>query len=59
LAACLVAMGGAAGLAVGWKAQKHVSDILASGCRVFFDSAVDKVIEGLFYEDTFVANCDK
>lgn len=58
LLACLVASGGAAGLALSRKAHKHVSDILTSGCKVFVNGAVDKIIDGLFFEEPFVVNAD-
>eukprot|EP00897_Mesotaenium_endlicherianum_P005972 jgi/Mesen1/5402/ME000268S04598 len=52
LALCLLAAGGAAGFAFAWRSKNRAAGLLASGCQHFMDSAVDKAMEGLFFEET-------
>lgn len=47
---------GAAALA--WQASNHVADILRKGCRNIMDTAVDSIIEGLFFEATDAQSWD-
>eukprot|EP00850_Spirogloea_muscicola_P003485 SM000014S00273 [mRNA] locus=s14:454320:455246:+ [translate_table: standard] len=54
LGLCLLATTSAATFAVAYRARRHVSALLATGCKNLMDSAVDRVIEGLFFEDSKV-----
>ena len=48
LLATVCAAAGSAALA--WQASNHVAGILSRGCRNIVDTAVDSIIEGLFFE---------
>lgn len=50
LLAGVCAVAGSAALA--WQASNHVAGILRTGCRNIMDTAVDSIIEGLFFETT-------
>jgi len=50
LLAAVCAAAGSAALA--WQASNHVAGILQRGCRNIVDTAVDNIIEGLFFESS-------
>lgn len=50
-ALCGAATVSAAGFAFAWRVKGHVVSLLSKGCQNIVDSAIDKVVDGLFFDE--------